>query len=119
MHVKYRQDNLHHMTWYTGTCGSNGHKLTIHISFMIKCVCYTGLWIHWFCDPSATIPNGLVTIGWTSLVGVGHLRSDSIMPLMLRTICCAMARELALYYRSLGTVSTLLRKGNISGRPYC
>jgi uncharacterized cysteine cluster protein YcgN (CxxCxxCC family) len=38
--IKYRQNNLHRMTWYTGTCGSNGHGLTIHVSFMIKCVCY-------------------------------------------------------------------------------
>jgi hypothetical protein len=28
-----------------------------------------------------------------------------------------MARALALYYKSLGTASTLLRRGNISGRP--
>jgi hypothetical protein len=76
MHVKYRQDNLHHMTWYTGTCGSNGHGLTIHVSFMVKCVCYTGLWIHWFRDHDATIPNGSVTIGRTSLVGVGHSRFE-------------------------------------------
>jgi hypothetical protein len=40
MHVKYREDNLHCMTWYTGTCGSNGHGLTIHVSFMVKCVRY-------------------------------------------------------------------------------
>jgi hypothetical protein len=40
MHVKYRQDSLHRMTWYTGTCGSNGHGLSIHVSFMVKCVCY-------------------------------------------------------------------------------
>jgi hypothetical protein len=35
------------------------------------CVSY-GLWIHWFRDLDATIPNGTVTIGRTSLVGVGH-----------------------------------------------
>jgi hypothetical protein len=29
-----------------------------------------------------------------------------------------MARALALYYRSIGIASTLLRNGNISGRPY-
>jgi hypothetical protein len=54
---------------------------------MIKCVCYTGFWIHWFHDLGATIPNGSVTIGRTSLVGVGHLRSDLIVSLMLRTVC--------------------------------
>jgi hypothetical protein len=75
------------------------------------------LWIHWFCDLEATIPNGLVTTGQTSLVGVGHSGSDLIMPLMLRMVYYAMAVTLALYYRSLGTASTLLRMGNISGRP--
>jgi hypothetical protein len=53
----------------------------------------------------------------SSLVGVGHLGSDSIMPLMLRTVCYAMVRALALYYRSLGTTSILLRMSNILGRP--
>ena len=24
------------MTWYTGTCGSNGDGLTIHFSFMVS-----------------------------------------------------------------------------------
>ena len=81
-------------------------------------VCYTGLWIHWFRDHDTTIPNGTVTIGHTSLVGVGHSGSDPIMLLMLRTICFrAMAGVLALYYRSLGTTLTLLGRGNISGRP--
>ena len=46
--------------------------------------------------------------------GVGHLRLDLILSLMLRTVCCAMAGALALYYRSLRTVPTLLRMGNIS-----
>jgi hypothetical protein len=86
---------------------------------MVKCVCYMGLWIHWFRDLGATIPNGLVTIEQTSLVGVDHLRLDSIVRLMLRTVCCAMAGTLALYYRFFGSASTLLRMSNISGRPYC
>jgi hypothetical protein len=107
------------MTWYTGTYGSIGHGLTVHVNFMVKCVCYTGLWIHWFRDLDATIPNGLVTIGRTSLVGVGHSRLDLIVPLMLRMVSYAMVGALALYYRFLGTASALLRRGNISGRPYC
>jgi hypothetical protein len=85
---------------------------------MVKCVCYIGLWIHWFRNLGAT-PNGSITIEQTSLVGVGHLRSDSIVPLMLHTVCCAMTVALALYYRSLGTASILLRMGNISDKPYC
>jgi hypothetical protein len=84
---------------------------------MIKYVCYTVLWIHWFHDLDATIPNGSVTTGRTSLVGVGHSRSDSIVPLMLRTVCYAIGEASALYYRSLRTTSTLLRMDNISSRP--
>jgi hypothetical protein len=76
-----------------------------------------GLWIHWFRDLDATIPNGSVTTGRTSIVGVGHSGLDPIVPLVLRTVCYAMAGALALYYRSLETASTLLRRGNISGRP--
>jgi hypothetical protein len=52
-----------------------------------------------------------------SLVGVGHSRSDLTVPLMLCTVSYVMAGVLALYYRSLGTTPTLLRRGNISGRP--
>jgi hypothetical protein len=40
IHVKYKQDNLHCITWYTGMCGSNGHGLTIHVSFIVKCMRY-------------------------------------------------------------------------------
>ena len=108
MHVKYKQDNLHRMTWYTGTCGSNGHGLSIHSNL---------LWIHWFRAHDATIHNGTVTIGRTSLVSVGHTGLDPIMPLMLRTVCSrAMVEALALYYRSLETASTLLKSGKISSR---
>jgi hypothetical protein len=39
------------------------------------------------------------------------------VPRMLRMVCYVMAGALALYYRSLGIASTLLRKGNILGRP--
>jgi hypothetical protein len=92
-------------------------------AYYINCILWSnvcviwGLWIHWFRDPGVTIPNGLVTIGRMSLVGVGHSRSDSIMLLMLGMICCAMVGALALYYRSLGTAPTLLRRGNILSRP--
>jgi hypothetical protein len=93
------------MAWYTDAYGSNGHGFTIHVSFMVKCVCYTRLWIHWFHDHGATIPNGSIIIEQTSLVGVGHSRSDPIVPLMLRMVCCAMAVALALYYRSRDSVN--------------
>jgi hypothetical protein len=51
--------------------------------------------------------------------GVGHPRLDSVVPLVLCMVQCAMVEALVLYYRSLETTSTLLRRGNISGRPYC
>jgi hypothetical protein len=106
---------MHYKTWYARTCG-----MAYYINFILwsMCVYYTGLWIHWFCDYGATIFKDLVTIGRTSLVGVGHSRLDSVVPLMLRTVCCAIARVLVLYYRSLGTAPTLLRMSNISDRPY-
>jgi hypothetical protein len=78
--------------------------LLYKLRIMVKCVCYTGLWIHWFHDLGVIIPNSSVTIGRTSLVGVGHSKSDLIMPLILRLVCYAMARVSALYYKSLGTV---------------
>jgi hypothetical protein len=91
--------------------------LLYRLHIMVKCVCYTGLWIHWFHNHCATIPNGSVTIGQTSLIGVSHSRLDSIVPLMLCTVCCTMVEALALYFRSLKTASTLLKRGHISGRP--
>jgi hypothetical protein len=51
--------------------------------------------------------------------GVGHLRSDSVVLLVLRAVQCAMAGAPALYYKFVETASTLLKRGNISGRPYC
>jgi hypothetical protein len=99
------------MTWYTGTCGSNGHGLTIHVSFMVKYVRCVRAIDPLVSDLDATIPNSLVTTRWTSLVGVDHSGSDPIVPLMLYTIRYAMAGALVLYYRSLRTASTLLRRG--------
>ena len=83
--------------------------LLYRLHIMVKYVYYTRLWIHWFRDHDATIPNGMVTIGRTSLVSVGHSGSYPIVLLMLRTVCF-MDGALALYYRSLGTASTLLRR---------
>ena len=106
-----RHGTLVHAVWT-----AIGLLYRLHI--MVKCVCYTGHLIHWFRDYSVTSPNGSVTIGRTSLVGVGHSRSDSVVLLILCTICCAMAGAPALYYRSIGTTPTLMRRDNISGIPY-
>jgi hypothetical protein len=50
---------------------------------------------------------------------VDHLRSDSVVPLVLRMVCCVMTGAPALYYRSIGTASTLVGIDNILGRQYC
>jgi hypothetical protein len=62
------------------------------------CVLCEGFQSIGFRDLGVTIPIGSVTIGQMPLVGVDHSRSDSIMPLILRTVCCTMAKALALYY---------------------
>jgi hypothetical protein len=90
--------------------------LLYKLRIMIKCVCYTELWIHWLHNLDATIPNGSVTTGRTSLVGVGLSRPDLIVSLMLLTVCYAIVGAPTLYYRSLETASTLLRIDNISGK---
>jgi hypothetical protein len=50
---------------------------------MVKCVCYTGLWIHWFCDFGATIPNGfghyrMNVISWCGPLEVGLDRATNV-----------------------------------------
>jgi hypothetical protein len=96
----------------------NGHRLIIHISFMVNvCVC-EGFGSNGFVIKMQPFPiDGHYRTDVIS--GVGHPKSDSIVSLVLRTVCCAMVRALALYYRSVGIASTLLRNGNISGRLYC
>jgi hypothetical protein len=60
------------------------------------CVSY-GLWIHWFRDLDATIPNGSVTIGRMLLVGVGHSGLDSMVSLMLRTVCYVIKAKYCIF----------------------
>jgi hypothetical protein len=92
-------------------------SLPYELRIMVKHVCYMGLWIYCFLDLGVIIPKGSVIIGRTSLINMGHSGSDSIMPLMLRMVCCAITEKLVLYYRSFGTAPTLLRNGNISSKP--
>jgi hypothetical protein len=96
----------------------NGHELTIRVSFMVNvCVC-GGFGSNGFVTKMQQFPmDGHYRTNIIS--GVGHPRSDSVMPLVLRMICCAMAGALTLYYRSFGTALTLLRRDNISGKLYC
>jgi hypothetical protein len=43
MHVKYIQDNFASYDIVHQYVRDNGHELTIHVNFMVKCVYYTGL----------------------------------------------------------------------------
>ena len=78
----------------------NGYRLTIHVNFMTQLFLVDG---HYRIDV---------------ISGVAHPRSNSVVPLVLHMVCCAMAGAPALYSRYLETASTLLRRDNISGRPY-
>jgi hypothetical protein len=60
-------------------------------------VLYEGFGFIDFRDYGVAIFNGSVTIGQTSLVGVGYPRSDSVVPVMLRTVCCAITGILTFY----------------------
>jgi hypothetical protein len=95
----------------------NGHGLTIQVNFMVKCVC-GGFGSNDFVIKMQSFPiDGHYRMNVIS--GVGHPRSDSVVLLVLCMVCCTMIGTLALYYRSLWIVLTLLRRDNISGRPYC
>ena len=95
----------------------NGHGLTIQVKFMVKCVC-VGFGSNGFVIKTQPFPMG-GHYRMNVISGVGHPRLDLVVLLVLRMVQCAMARARALYYRSLRTASTMLRKDNISSRPYC
>ena len=95
----------------------NGHGLTIRVSFMVNVCVWKGFGSNGFVTKMQSFPmDGYYRTYVIS--GVGHLRSNSVVSLVLHTICCTMTRASALYYRSLGIASTLQRIDNISSRPY-
>ena len=102
---------VYRYVWY------NDHEFTIQVNFMIKCVCGS-FGSNSFVTKMQQFP--MVGHYKTDVISsVGHLRSNSVVLLVLHTVCCAMVVALPLYYRSIGTASTLLRNGNISSRLYC
>jgi hypothetical protein len=111
-------DMVHRYVWY------NGYELTIQVSFMAN-VCFFFFWeggggfgSNGFVIKMQPFPvDGHYKMDVIS--GVGHPRSDSVVPLVLRMVCYIMARAPALYFKSLRITLILLRMGNISGRPYC
>ena len=90
----------------------NGHGLLYGLTLWLVCV-----WGGFGSNGFVTKMQPFVMDGHykTDVISdVGHPRLDSVVPLVLRMICHAMARTPALYYRSLGIALTLLRRGNIS-----
>jgi hypothetical protein len=72
------------MTWYTGTCGITAMSLLYRLNDMVKCVCYIGLESKGcFMTDATLISNHYRT---NIISGVGHPRSNSIVPLELCTI---------------------------------
>ena len=62
----------------------NGYELTIHVSFIIS-VCVGGFGSNGFVTNDATIPmDGHYRMDVIS--GVGHSRSNSVVPLVLRMV---------------------------------
>ena len=104
------------MTWYTGTCGTMAMGLLYGLTLWSN-VC-VGFGSNDFVAKTQSFSmDGHYRTDIIS--GMSHPRSDSVMPLVLRTVCCAMAGVPAFYYKSLETALTLLKMRNISGRPYC
>jgi hypothetical protein len=85
MHVKYKQNNLHCMTWYTGKCGI----ITVGLLYMLTL--WSNVCVMWALDP-IVVPGGTALMGghykMNIICGVGHQRSDSIVPLMLCIVVC-------------------------------
>jgi hypothetical protein len=91
------------MTWYTGTCGIMAMSLLYRLT----------LWSVWGGGGGrgGFGSNGFVTktqlfpidghYRTDVISSVGHPRSDSVVPLVLSTVCCAMTRTPALYYTGL------------------
>jgi hypothetical protein len=105
------------MIWYTGMCGIMAISLLYELTLWLVCV-GVGFGSNGFVIKMQSFPiDGYYRTNVISCVG--HPRWDLVVSLVLQTVCCAMGKASALYYRSLETTSTLLRKGNISGKPYC
>jgi hypothetical protein len=80
MHLIYRQDNLHRMTWYTGTCGI----IALCLLYMLT------LWSNMGLGSNSCLMVGTtLTIGHykTDIISsVGHPRSDLVVQLVLYTV---------------------------------
>ena len=84
MHVKYKQDNFASYDMVYRYVRDNGHELTIHVNFMVKCVYYMGIGSNDYFMASIALVGGHYKIDIIN--GVGHLRSNLVVLLVLCTI---------------------------------
>ena len=85
MHVKYRQDNLYRMTWYTGMCAIMAMGLLYMLALWLNA------FIIWALDPMLFVASVALMGGYYRMEiisGVSHPRSDLVMSLMLFTVAC-------------------------------
>jgi hypothetical protein len=87
-------------------------RFTIHVNFIVKCM---GLGSNSCFMTSTTLTNDHYMMYIISSVGYPML---DLVGLLVLWMVAYNGRAQALYYKSLETVSILLRMGNILGRPY-
>jgi hypothetical protein len=105
------------MTWYNGTCGIMAMGLIYELTLWSMCVGGGGFGSNGFVIKTQPFPkDGHYRKGIIN--GVGHPRLNLVESLVLCTVCYAMVGAPTLYYRSLRTASTSLRRDNILCRPY-
>jgi hypothetical protein len=81
MHVKYRQDNLHRMTWYTSTYGIMAMCLQYMLVLWSNLYVLYGPWIQWLFVAGIALMGSHYRMDIIS--GVSHPRSDSVLLLVL------------------------------------
>ena len=72
---------MHCMTWYIGTCGITAMGLLYKLSDMVKCVCYMGFGFNSYFVAGTALVGDHYRMDIINIMG--HLRSDSVMPLVL------------------------------------
>jgi hypothetical protein len=75
---------MHCMIWYTGTFGITAIGLLYKLDDMVKCVCYMGFVSNGCFMASTALTGGHYRTNIIS--GVGRLRSNSVVLLVLCTV---------------------------------
>ena len=85
MHIKYKQDNLHRMIWYTGMCSIMAMGLLYMLALWSN-VCAIWIWIQWLFVAGAALMSCHYKTDIISVVS--HPRSNSVMSLVLCMVAC-------------------------------